>query len=1795
MATSIASQLAQVAAKSNNALNLKAQKVAHSKSLIFEPRVAASQSLETIYTLCCEGFRELCLLDQRFVGFQGSLFSPQSQEHDRSVMTTDENSSLDTQLEDFLGLVGARLRLSPAIKSVEWLVRRYRVHEYNTSFLLTTFLPYHTLPIFTTILSILPSDIPDHYNRFLHGHIRALKPPTRNDVIRAASTNPEFTSTLNTYVLRICEKKQHYSALLAFWAGIMTETTNSMLDKARSGRRGVQQQNEQDVLVKLIPTLNVGLSMKRVPELRVGCYMLLTIVASKGGLDDNLLSSMMEAVVVGWTSETIRPALVCLSALAQHSATKRLPRKVAKALFKAQDLSQLLVELSKERRMDRLASGLCITLLHRFFSSESLARLTTVVQILQHQLVTDSQIAAITTALLDVVKEIDDKNDPQSDLRTGLTSALVTFTQQSTHVGAVVQKTLEGREIDIDNLEMKLHTSILPRKPQFKLEEGTKPTTAPVESPKTFAQLFKKVPTKTTTETTFLSHSISHIYTDLCLVFVAAAANKSDLDEFDKAPILRRQTALEDTLYLSFYMKTWCGPHPVLARVSALQMATRLFSETKDMTQDFQSVVPYALTALSDPAAKVRRAAAELFVELEGTYPAKIKKSDGALKRWGANKLFGLTSDVEEIRSDVVVRFIREVLLLHLEECVLDAKHLENLFRSEIGGSKTSELSPAEEKKRLPQTRRISLMSYLASHTKITPLFSVKLRLLRALNQVKGLPGTSRTKVLLPVLQQWVYLNLNQVQQHCQEEQIDQEAFDQQALDIVVAKDEDGLKYLTTILRGKVASDRPQLVMAVFQRLRVLWPSLVSASRLKLAQVLLDGSQASLGNPLYNSVVSDASSGLLQSLSLSTDVLASFLEQLPTAEQLADSPPATKRRRTSHGEVARAPIQDSKALTAAIKKVTFVLQLVDSSDPGKHPELLKPLFNTLAELQHLKAQMSSELAYLQRLALQSLLSILKAYESNNGLKLDRSAVRADLLVDCVQKTGSPQVQNDALLLIASLAGTAPELVLHSVMPIFTFMGSSVLRQNDEYSAHVIDQTVREVIPPLIASLRKEKGNIVTGASELLLSFVAAYEHVPPHRRGGLLVSLVETLGPEDFLYALLAMLVDKYGLNDSIRRFAVELSASFSVEVQLQSVLKYLDLVADLLKTKPTYSAILLRANDESARDQYTSALTQLELFPSILSQRRLVSQTGNLLKCDDMDAARIRELYSTLMENLLILADTVKEHSQLQGACGDILESLLGLLSTSEFVKSVEGLLDRQNDSLRRKILRSLQFRIDKESSSDVSSRISMLGLLPQLTAIIRESKDAEYKHTAVACVDKISEKYGKKDIDAVTAAAETIASKDCLGQSDARLRVMALLCLASLVDILREGIVSVLPIAIPKALDYMEKSAVDDNDATDLHNAGYAFISALVQYLPYMVSGNYLDRLLIISTSSAAANLDKDADKSRSHCLQLAAQKVDAKNLFTALEKNWERASTSGPEALTEFFHILSTAIEKHPKSVVTKYSDILSKIFLNAFDLRRQSSLNSGDTLDPDGMDQIEAMVNVVAIKMIYKFNDSTFRPIFSSLLEWGASLTNKSEREMRLQSIYGFMAVFFEDLKSIVTSYATYLLDNSVEVLKTVDPKDKVSVELWTRVLRTLVKCFEHDQDDFWQAPSHYSMIAPVLCEQFNNAASLPLVQELVPAIVELGSAADSNNHHKELISTILKHLRSESPSVRLAAIQCQHALLDRIGEEWLSMLPEMLPFISELQEDDDDVVERETQKWIVKIEDTLGQSLEEMLN
>ncbi|PNH72790.1 hypothetical protein VD0001_g4740 [Verticillium dahliae] len=1819
MATSLAAQLAQIAASSKSSLNVKAQKASHSKSLIFEPRVAATQSFQALYTICLEGFDELCQLDPRFRPFALTLFSEQSQSEDRTQMTAGENAELDAKIDAFLRLAGSRLRLMPAIKAIEWLIRRFQIHEDNTKALLTTFLPYHSIPAFVTLLSILPAKIPAEY-RFLHPYIRSLTSPPRSVLVHEAIQKSDFLSTLSEYTLEACRHQQQYPTLVSFWGGLMTEAVNGLLENARSGRHAVQKDNDQALLQRLGPVFGEALLMKKVPSMQIATYMAISVFAAKGHFDDGVLSAFMEQIVHGWSHETARPGLVCLSILAQHRSAKQMSGKVTKALMKVPDLGAVLVDIGRQQRADKLTNGLCIALVERLCKKGDDRGLPVIRAVLTGQVLQEKQIAVVFKSLVLAAHRLNDEIDPDGQVRKELGSTLIDLSRHTGDSSDIIQSVIQEGDLDVEALEMKLDVSIRQQKvlqaPEDVDMTGTRPARAPKLDLHAALERHAAAQEAAPPLPSCLSASPGDVYDEFGQLFLQIVAQSSEepafLTTFTQLPTLHRQEAATDCTYAAFFIRIWCGPYPTLARAAALDAVKQGFQAGNAANTDFQAIIPFCLVALLDSSRKVRRAAADLLIQVEAmspTAPAKGKKP----RAWGGNGLYPDGVKVQAMEPEVVSKLLNDVLLPSLEECIMHEDFISTLLHASLDSS----AKKADDKKALSQSTRQSIFASLASHVVASPLLRVKSSLLALLNQIKGVSSVSRTKVLLPAFRWWAALTADEATVLCQNEQVDPSALHRRFAETVVANDQGGLEFLLSIIQDPASERRPELVRSSFARLRAMWAAMKSDTKSDVSRTMLDiyQNRRNTGDEQQQreqqqqqqqqqSVVADEAADLLKNVDLTTDILAHALSAIQAQTRAVTEAPPNKRRRTSTEANRGSQVYTPAELNKTLRDVTFVLQLVEGSDPKAHPELLHSLFDTLSELQRFGVVVGSELGYLQNLVLTSLIAMVPAYKTDKKLKIDSSGGHGDLLANCLQKSTSPIVQNSALLLIASLATAAPDVVLHSIMPIFTFMGASVLRQNDDYSAHVVNQTIKEVVPPLMESLKKGKRNPIGGATELLVSFVTAYEHIPSHRKQDLFVSLVDTLGPEEFLFALLAMLVDKYGSGPSIASFAADLLAVYNAEVQLHTLAKLLDLISDIFKPRPALSATLLGVGDELAeRDVNTVALQQLSVFPSLLSGRKLRKEIGILTERDDMETSKMRELYATLLKDTLALAETVKPTRALHECCGSALANLLNLLSIGEFIKAVENLMDKTEIDLRRKVLRALEVRVEQEGTADATSRAALLGFLPQLTAAIRDTDDLKYKHTAVACVDKIAEKYGKKDLEAVAAAAATIAGPSCLGQPDTQLRVMALLCLASLVDVLQDGILPVLALAVPQAILYIRQSleAEDgDEQSSDLHNAGYSFITALAQHLPYMVTGAYLDQVLLASNASAEADLDDDASDSRLNCVRFLARKVEPKVFFAGLERNWEAALAAGNEAISEYVDVLGVAVESHPKSVIAKNVTVLSTILLKTLDLRRQQLAKEAATQSQlEALSALEDAVNDVAIKMVYKLNDAAFRPIFTQVVEWSGqvSKSDKAGRTRRRHSVYGFLQVFFEKLRSIVTSYSTYIVEDAVAILQGADLADGEQRQLWSRVLGTLAQSFEHDQDDFWQAPAHFGGVAGVLTGQLTRAGGsdkLDVGAHLIPALIELASAADSADHQKELNTAVLKHLRDERPGVRLAAVKCQQALTDKLGEEWLSALPEMLPYISELQDDDDEAVERETHRWIVKIEGVLGESLDSML-
>jgi U3 small nucleolar RNA-associated protein 10 len=113
--------------------------------------------------------------------------------------------------------------------------------------------------------------------------------------------------------------------------------------------------------------------------------------------------------------------------------------------------------------------------------------------------------------------------------------------------------------------------------------------------------------------------------------------------------------------------------------------------------------------------------------------------------------------------------------------------------------------------------------------------------------------------------------------------------------------------------------------------------------------------------------------------------------------------------------------------------------------------------------------------------------------------------------------------------MAAIASVYPDPVLSNIMPVFTFMGANVLRQDDNYSFLVIQQTLEKVIPPLVAFQRKNTADsfTVTDVKPVMKVFVDALLHIPKHRRLRLFTVLVSTLGEDDFLHPVIALILEK--------------------------------------------------------------------------------------------------------------------------------------------------------------------------------------------------------------------------------------------------------------------------------------------------------------------------------------------------------------------------------------------------------------------------------------------------------------------------------------------------------------------------------------------------------------------------------------------------------------------------------------------------------------------------------------------
>ena len=144
-----------------------------------------------------------------------------------------------------------------------------------------------------------------------------------------------------------------------------------------------------------------------------------------------------------------------------------------------------------------------------------------------------------------------------------------------------------------------------------------------------------------------------------------------------------------------------------------------------------------------------------------------------------------------------------------------------------------------------------------------------------------------------------------------------------------------------------------------------------------------------------------------------------------------------------------------------------------------------------------------------------------------------------------------------------------------------------------------------------------------------------------------------------------------------------------------------------------------------------------------------------------------------------------------------------------------------------------------------------------------------------------------------------------------------------------------------------------------------------------------------------------------------------------------------------------------------------------------------------------------------------------------------------------------------------------------------------------VLRCLYRVCLHDNENFINKERFETLMEP-LVDQFENqlgeenAVKLRVKELLVPLLAPTAVAASDDCLWKAFHYQLLLKTRDNSPHVRLGSLSALSALVEKHREDYLALLPEAIPFLAELLEDDVNEVEVAAQTTFANMENMIGE-------
>ncbi|KAJ8983683.1 hypothetical protein NQ317_003471 [Molorchus minor] len=870
------------------------------------------------------------------------------------------------------------------------------------------------------------------------------------------------------------------------------------------------------------------------------------------------------------------------------------------------------------------------------------------------------------------------------------------------------------------------------------------------------------------------------------------------------------------------------------------------------------------------------------------------------------------------------------------------------------------------------------------------------------------------------------------------------------------------------------------------------------------------------------------------------------------------------------------------------KKGISVLEFIQDKKKLRNAScLLSVLFEILKKCLEFDEQTVVE--YPKQLILSLMLDCCLKLEDE---KLPVNMFNIELIVQCIRASHNPQTHHHALLLLAHTANLVPTQVLHHMMAIFTFMGSSVLRHDDAYSFQIITKIVDTIIPILITD------NCINNIAKVLRVFVDAILDVPEHRRLPLYKQLLERLEVKENLYLFLLLVFEAQILHNSQEKHAKENSAKrldiaanlcreFSPDIVIFSCNKLIKYLLQLPEEKDE----ILEHNDNS--DNFTITIHTPKDFRHL--KYILLKFTANLLASQEfvnqvavLNSKQELELEDLFKETIINILQYIQKTSKVAEKAAntpqahywkivlhhsyDILDSVNALITPQMFILVTKGLMVHNLGTVRRRVLEllnnKLQYNTDFFSNYD---NIEMYALIPPIISIIEgiddhiEPEQEMIIQTALLSLKLLTKSLAPEDPQKFVQILEFVTNLINSGKAQNNVLASILLCLAELCINLRAHAIAGLASFMPSVIKILKQQKHEEVPSVLLRST-ITVIEKILDSMPLFLSP-YLVKLLVeISVLICKWGCDDQKVQpfvSKLTCIkQKLGSMIPLRVLIPAVELCYNKLVEKKMfGAISALMDILAENLSNLKGPEINSNLPELTNFFLHALKFRSEGSVSLQEANAVEGH-VVQALTN-----LILKLSESTFRPLYYKLFDWAI----RSE----INNEHACNKVKTEDL---------YFDDANKNIL------------LLEYILQTLNAVFMYDNQKFINK-ERFDVLMQTLVDQLENTLGgietfVKRNEELLtPCLVSFALATADDALWKQMNYQILLKMRHNVPQNRLVALHTLTELVKKLGEDFLPLLPETIPFLAELLEDEEENVEKACQKAVQEMERVLGEPLQ----